>query len=169
PAAVGNPPGVHRSVYVIRMPHPRLPPGRLTIETSARIFQRSVQVGVVRQPDRRRRDVWFDRLAASTWRHAEQQTAAPALILPLPTVDASELLLVVDEGDNAPLPIGIARLLLPSYRLRFYPPEKSELRLAYGRDDLPPPRYDLSLLAPQVMGAPAREIIAGPEAGGGRR
>jgi hypothetical protein len=168
-AAVGNRPGVHRSVYVIRMPHPRLPPGRLTIETSARIFQRSVQVGVVRQPDRRRRDVWFDQLAASTWRHAEQQTAAPALILPLPTVDASELLLVVDEGDNAPLPIGIARLLLPSYRLRFYPPEKSELRLAYGRDDLPPPRYDLSLLAPQVMGAPAREIIAGPEAGGGGR
>ena len=57
--------------------------------------------------------------------------------------------------------------MLPSYRLRFFRPEKNELRLVYGRDDLPPPRYDLSLLAPQVMGAPAREISASPERAGG--
>jgi hypothetical protein len=57
--------------------------------------------------------------------------------------------------------------LLPSYRLRFFRPERTELRLAYGRDDLPPPRYDLSLLAPQVMGAPAREISASAEPAGG--
>ncbi len=160
-------PGTNRSIYVVRFPYPRLPSGTLTLETSARVFQRNVELGVLRPPDRRRRDRWFDVIAAGTWRHADQQTAAPALTMRLPTVDRTELLLAVDEGDNAPLPVVAARLLLPSYRLRFFRPDKTELRLAYGRDDLPPPRYDLSLLAPQVMGAPAREVSAGAESGGG--
>ena len=43
---------------------------------------------------------------------------------------------IVDEGDNAPLPITAARLLLPSYRLRFFRPAGATLRLVYGRDDL---------------------------------
>jgi hypothetical protein len=166
-SSMGRAPGVNRSVYVIRFPHADLPAGALALETSARIFQRSVELGVLRPPDRRRRDAWFEVIAASTWRHADQQTSAPALTMRVPTVDRTELLLAVDEGDNAPLPVVAARVLLPSYRLRFFRPEKTELRLAYGRDDLPPPRYDLSLLAPQVMGAPAREISATPERAGG--
>jgi hypothetical protein len=166
-SSLARTPGVNRSVYVIRFPHPGLPAGALALETSARIFQRIVDIGVLRPPDRRRRDAWFDVVAASTWRHADQQTSAPALTMRVPTVDKTELLLAVDEGDNAPLPVVSARLLLPSYRLRFFRPEKNELRLVYGRDDLPPPRYDLSLLAPQVMGAPAREISASPERAGG--
>ncbi len=32
------------------------------------------------------------------------------------------------------------------------------MRLAYGRDDLQAPQYDLALLAPRVMGAAAREV-----------
>ena len=74
----------------------------------------------------------------------------------------TEILLVVDEGDNAPLPLTKARLLLPSYRLRFYHTGNASLRLAYGRDDLQPPQYDLALLAPRVMGARAREVDAAP-------
>jgi hypothetical protein len=166
-SSLARTPGVNRSVYVIELPHPGLPAGALALETSARIFQRIVDIGVLRPPDRRRRDAWFEVMAASTWRHTDQQTAAPALTMRVPAVDKTELLLAVDEGDNAPLPVVSARLLLPSYRLRFFRPEKNELRLVYGRDDLPPPRYDLSLLAPQVMGAPAREISASPERAGG--
>jgi hypothetical protein len=32
------------------------------------------------------------------------------------------------------------------------------LRVAYGRRDLTRPQYDLALLAPQVLGASAREV-----------
>ena len=39
----------------------------------------------------------------------------------------------------------------------------SSLRLAYGRADLEPPRYDLALLAPQVLGEAAAEAAPGPE------
>ena len=64
----------------------------------------------------------------------------------------TQLFLVVEEGDNAPLPITKARLLLPSYRLRFFHAGNALLRLTYGRDDLQPPQYDLALLAPQGHG-----------------
>jgi hypothetical protein len=128
-----------------------------------------VQLGIVRPPDRQRRDAWFDVIVAGAWRHADQQTSAPMLTLRIPSVDATELFLAVDEGDNARLPVVAARLLLPSYRLRFFRPEKSQLRIGYGRDDLAAPRYDLSLLAPQVMGASSREISAAPERGDSSR
>jgi hypothetical protein len=77
----------------------------------------------------------------------------------------TQLYLVVDEGDNAPLPMTKARLLLPSYRLRFFHAGGAGVQLLYGRQDLQPPQYDLALLAPRVMGATAREIDAAPETG----
>jgi hypothetical protein len=67
------------------------------------------------------------------------------------------LVITVDEGDNSPLPITRARLLLPAYRVRFFHPGGG-LKLLYGRDDIARPRYDLALLAPQVMGAEALEL-----------
>ena len=60
------------------------------------------------------------------------------------------------------LPLTKARLLLPSYRLRFFHAGGASLRMVYGRDDLQPPQYDLALLAPRVMGARAREVDAAP-------
>lgn len=156
-------PGRSVSVYKVKLPYPNLPPGTLVLETASRVFQRTVQLGIERAPDRSRRDTRFDVLASETWRHADQETAARALSLRIPPTEATELLLVVDEGDNAPLPIGATRLLLPSYRLRYYQPGEEGVRLAYGRDDLQLPQYDLALLAQQVMGASARELAPAAE------
>ena len=153
-------PGRSRSVYAVTLPYPKLPPATLVVETSARVFQRGALVGFDRAPDRYRRDPWFDVSASQTWSHADAETPARPLALKLERMEETEMRLVIDEGDNAPLPITAVRLLLPSYRLRFYAPAATSLRLAYGRDDLQVPRYDLALLAPQVMGAVATEIGA---------
>ncbi len=158
PAPAGS-----RSVYRLPLPQAGLPAGTITVETTTRVFQRTVQIGTIRPPDRSRRDSQYAVLASAGWRHADERTAAPALTLPIPGVEENVLWLVVDEGDNAPLPLEHARLLLPSFRLRFFAPPGGGLRLVYGREDLQAPRYDLSLLAPRVMGAAATEISAGPE------
>ena len=71
--------------------------------------------------------------------------------------------MLVEEGDNTPLPITSARILLPAYRLRFFREPGATLRLAYGRQDLTPPSYDLALLAPQVLGVAATEVEAASE------
>ena len=156
-------PGRQLSIYEVSLPYADLPPATLVLETTARVFQRSVQLGVERAPDRSHRDAWFQVSASGAWRHADQQTPARGLSLRLNPAMGTELLLVVDEGDNAALPLSAARLLLPSYRLRYYQPVSGALRLAYGRDDLQRPQYDLALLAQQVMGAPAQELAPGPE------
>ncbi len=146
------------------MQYGNLPPSRIVLATSADVFKRQVQLAVQRPPDRSRRDRWLDALASATWIHAERAEAAPALTLVVPQVDATDLWLIIDEGDNAALPITAVQLLLPSYRLRFYRPAGSTLRLVYGRTDLAAPQYDLALLARHVMGAEAREATLLPEA-----
>ena len=70
----------------------------------------------------------------------------------------TDLLIIVDEGDNAPLPIESAHLLLPSYRIRLFRYANAALRVVYGRTDLSRPQYDLALLAPQLLGAPAADV-----------
>jgi hypothetical protein len=149
-----------RSIYAVALPYANLPNGKLVIETSARVFQRTARIGVEHLPDRNRRDAWFETRLAETWRHADEGTQAQPLTLSLDRTAETNLRLVIDEGDNAPLPITAVKLLLPSYRLRFYaPPEgRDAIRLAYGRNDLQPAQYDLALLAPRVMGAPAVEV-----------
>jgi hypothetical protein len=153
-------PGRARSVYALALPYPKLPAGTIVVETSARVFHRTSWIGVDRAPDRYRRDPWFDVKGSQTWSHADAETPARPLTMKLETMEETDLRLAMDEGDNAPLPITAARLLLPSYRLRFYAPAGASLRLVYGRQDLYTPKYDLALLAPQVMGAAATEIGA---------
>ncbi|MEP6915668.1 MAG: DUF3999 family protein [Acidobacteriota bacterium] len=163
-AVAGSVNGHSTSTYQLHVPFPGLPEGRLALETSARVFQRSVQVAIARPSDRRRRDPWVEVVATGNWSHSEQETAAPALLLTLPQTDASDVLLTIDEGDNSRLPISGVKLLLPSYRLRFYRPAQGPLSLVYGSRDASAPRYDLALLAPRVMGGEALEITPSAEA-----
>jgi len=153
-----------RSVYRVTFPVEGLPTARLVVTTDARVFTRGVTVGQEREPDRRRRrDPWFDTLASARWVHADQDKPAMPLALTVPPIQGTVLFIVVDEGDNTPLPIGTARLLLPSFRVRLYREGGSTLRVAYGRTDLARPQYDLALLAPQVLGAAAADVVLEPE------
>jgi hypothetical protein len=151
------------SVYRIRLPLEQLPQARVVLTTTARVFTRRVTVGVEHRPDRRRRDPWFEPLATSGWAHADQESSAPALTMTMPPIEGRELLVTVEEGDNSALQLAPPRLLLPSFRLRLIRERDAALRLAYGRDDLSPPQYDLALIAPQLTGVAATEVMPGPE------
>jgi hypothetical protein len=156
-------PDRNRSTYLVQIVYEGLPGASLVLETSARVFRRTVQLGVERPPDRRHRDARYEAFTTRVWQHADSETVAPALTLPFESVPTKDLVLAVDEGDNSALPIASARVLLPSYRLRFYRPATAGLRLVYGRVDLPPPQYDLALVAAQVLGADTREISLAEE------
>jgi hypothetical protein len=160
-ARLRSEPGHSRSVYAVSLPYPRLPSPRLVLETSNRVFQRQIEVVREHPADRRHRDTWVETLAAASWQHASQDVPAPALMLQLPSEVSSEVLVVVDEGDNRPLEISRAQLFLPMWRVRFFA-RQGPLWLLYGESNLRPPRYDLALLAPQLMGAQAEPVQAAP-------
>jgi hypothetical protein len=151
-------------VYRVALPYASLPEARLAIATSARVFQRHVQIGYEREPDRGHRDPWFLSVGSADW--VGSDTASASLTLPLNAAvpDATDLTVVVDEGDNSALPISSVQLLLPSYRLRFVRPA-SAARLVYGNTAADAPRYDLALLEPAVLAAAVSDISMTPEAG----
>jgi hypothetical protein len=151
------------TIYGIAWPHERLSAARLVLTTNTRVFRRRVNVAAERQPDRLRRDPWIETLVSAEWVNATQEAGAPALTLLLPDTVASQLFVVVDEGDNSVLPIASGRLLFPQYRLRFFRESQTTLRLAYGQAELAAPSYDLALLAPRLLGVSATEVAAGAE------
>jgi hypothetical protein len=144
------------SVYRLKLPYAALPPARLVLRTSARVFDREVRVLVEPAPGERRKRDAAQCVASAAWRHAEPDTAAPALTLALPTLNTAEVLLAVSEGDNPRLPLAAPELLLPSWHVRLFR-GPGELRVLYGQSRLAPPRYDLALLARSVLSSPAVE------------
>jgi hypothetical protein len=160
-ATKGGTPEVSR--YTLRLPYATLPASRLLLVTRARVFERDVRL---LRPAGAGRDAEEERvLAALTWRHADPDNPAPPLALELPANAGDRFEIAIDEGDNAPLPLDAPRLLLPSYRLRYFPPAEggAHLELLYGRPDLGPPRYDLALFTARMLGDSAREVTLLPE------
>jgi hypothetical protein len=163
-AAVANPrmPGT-RNYYRLQLPFESLPPARLVLETPARVFDREIIVmSEPRQSDTRRSSVTRS-ITGRRWTHADPEAPAQPLIIDVSPPDSRTMIVIVDEGDNQALPLLPPRLLLPAYRLRFLRDTDAPSLLLYGQKNLAAPRYDLALLAPRLMGAPAREIEPGPE------
>jgi hypothetical protein len=157
--------GPGTSIYRLKLPYAELPPSRLVLHTSARVFERQVEVLVEAPSSRDRRKGTAEILASATWRHAEPDTAAPALTLSLPTLATTDVLIAVREGDNVPLPLAPPELLLPSFQVRFFRSTAGGLRVFYGHDQLRAPRYDLALLGPTVLASPALETTLSSEQG----
>jgi hypothetical protein len=144
------------SVYRIALPYSSLPAGtRLVLRTPSRVFERPVELRRAAEERRGRETV---SIADTTWRAVDPELLPPALTFDVPMSDTNALQLVVREGDNAPLPISGAELLLPSVALRFHHPG-TPIFLLYGNRDVYAPRYDLALLAPRLFAQPARELM----------
>jgi hypothetical protein len=145
----------NRSVYRFALPFETLPEGtRLVVTTDARVFDRTATLS--RAPDETRardREV----IGTEAWRSSDPEALPPPLTFNAPRSATRAVDLELDEGDNAPLPIVSAQLLVPSFALRFISPG-GPLTLVYGNSGSTAPRYDLAMLAPRLFGEPAREI-----------
>jgi hypothetical protein len=152
------------SCYCLRLPYSNLPPASLIFTTSARVFHRTLNLVTEEDPyDKRGRRLWTHSVAEGTWDHADPKNAAPSLTLSIPSLRTTEVLVVVEEGDNSPLPIASPRMLLPAYRLQFFRGNRTDLKLYYGRNDLQAPHYDIEILGPSVMDEPGEYASMGPE------
>lgn len=156
-------PNDKRTHYRVDLPFDSLPKARFVVGTSARVFTRDVVLVAERPREDLRAAPQLDTLATATWRNPDPELPAPPLILDIAPSGTSALRLILDEGDNSPIPLVAPKLLLPSFRLRFFAPQASSLVLLYGKKDLAAPRYDLALLAPRLVGVTAEEVGLPPE------
>jgi hypothetical protein len=158
-----NAPTGNRTIYRLHLPYDTLPASKLVLTTGTHVFTRQVAVFVKGDPGNMRDRIGARRLASSTWTQTVPDDAPPPLTFELSALKTDDLVLMVDEGDNAPLPIASATMLLPGYRIRFLRSDAQPLTLYYGDTTMSPPRYDLALLKPYLLDAPASEIAPGPE------
>jgi hypothetical protein len=149
------------SRYVIELPYATLPTGtKLVLTTSAKVFERAVSLHT---PAGERRGGEGYTLGSETWRSSQPDLAPPPFSFDLVSSDAKRVELLVNEGDNAPLPIATATLQMPAVALRFYNPG-TPITLLYGNGQVSAPQYDLALLAPRVLSEPAQELTLAPGA-----
>lgn len=147
-----------RSLYVVDLPWSTLPQGtRLVLRTEDRVFSRNVEIRTT-GTDRSSRI-----LASANWAHGNPSVEPRPLVVDPALHGKKRIEILIDEGDNAPLEISSATLLLPSVRLRFFRDRDAELSLMYGAGSLPAPRYDIDLLAPVLFGRRSHEIEPGPQ------
>jgi hypothetical protein len=152
--------GANVSRYLLRLPYRHLPSAQLVVHTSSRVFSRDVRLETTPpEGDDRQAEV----LCSLVWSHTDEGSDAPDLTFDVASLDSPEVHLVIDEGDNSPLPVERPTLLLPSYRLRFARPPGVSLQLVYGNRALDAPRYDVALVPDSLWQAPAAPASVAPE------
>ncbi len=112
--------------------------GTVRLRTSREVFSRGVTLlrdrGVVTEPMR-----------SLTWAGTDQGVE---LAIALNQVVGEELLIEIENGDNAPLEIAQIQLTFPEWEVRARVPEGS--RLVYGANRQGQPVYDLAQLAEEL-------------------
>jgi hypothetical protein len=146
------------SYYRLALPFASLPEWTMLITTPDRVFARSIQLKAKRVRRQARSEEW-NVIDTAEWRHTDPETPAPTLAMTVPPyVGTGEFLIDVDEGDNQPLKLEVSQMEMRTYQLRFFYPPGEKLTLLYGQDSLPPPQYDLELLASDLAGQPSQTV-----------
>jgi hypothetical protein len=143
------------SVYTFELPYESLPAGtKLVLHTDDRVFRREVSLRIPAGEQSGRGP--FD-VATEMWNATDPAIPAQPLIFDLQHNGLRSIEAEIDEGDNAPLQLRSAEILLPAFALRFVNPG-GPLTLLYDNPAAIAPRYDLELLATRLRSQPAREV-----------
>ncbi|HRX52908.1 MAG TPA: DUF3999 family protein [Verrucomicrobiales bacterium] len=148
------PPGKNPALQTwrISLPFEGLPLCGLRCQTTAPLFDRSVVLYEMRQEPRgtSRRD-----LGRARWIRQPDHPAARLTLRLDARLSGRECFLEMDNGDNPALPLSDFEIQYPTRRLLFQttPEKATDWQLYYANPTAAAPRYDLALLAPQLLQA----------------
>ncbi|MBI3875499.1 MAG: DUF3999 family protein [Verrucomicrobia bacterium] len=149
------------SRWSLRLPHKALPFTRLTCATEAPFFQRSGTLYEEVTDDRG--SLYKVTLGSAAWtRTLEQKPAALALQFTQPP-QSDTLFLEIENGDNPPLPLKDFECWYSATRVLFKSAAEPSPMLYYGNRDATTPRYDLDLVARQILSADKLKVSPGSE------
>jgi hypothetical protein len=159
PKPANDPKRTGTSRWEIALPRAGLPLTRLTLTSPTALFQRQLHVFETIVDDRGNR---HDRtLAIGEWSHTPDNTRPLTLPLNSPPVTAT-LFVETDNGDNPPIALGAVTAAHAVARLLFKT-EADAVALYYGNAQVGAPRYDLALVAGQILAAPKTIATLGAE------
>jgi hypothetical protein len=146
------------SRWELRLANPGLPITKLTLRTTTAVFHRRIRVlEPARNDGMVHERVWAD----VEWQRGPG--GADSLTLPLEARwTAPTLVVETDNGDNPPITLSAASVAYPVVRLLFKAP-LGPLSLYYENENARAPRYDVAMIADQLVAAAKNQAVLGPE------
>jgi hypothetical protein len=149
------------SRWIIQLPRRNLPVSRLSCETATPVFQRTVTLfeEVTDRRGARRQRL----LGHATW--SRSSAASPNLLsMALSAAPLTErLVLEVNNADNPPIALENFKCHVPLKRVLFKSTQTAEAWLYYGNPATAAPRYDLALVAAELLAAERATAELGAE------
>ncbi|HTQ50614.1 MAG TPA: DUF3999 family protein [Candidatus Acidoferrales bacterium] len=139
------------SRWIVKLPQSNLPLTRLTCISPTPLFERSLSLSEELTDDRG--DKYRHPLGSASWTQTPERKSKefPLALDSVPQSDT--MFLETENGDNPPIELIRFTAVYPVTRLLFKAKPDDELFLYYGNPRVSPPRYDLSLVAGQLLAA----------------
>jgi hypothetical protein len=139
------------SRWIIKLPRNGLPITRLSCSARTPLFQRVVTLYESLSDDRG--ETYRRTLGGASWVQTPNR-ASNEFTLPLDSSPGSDtLVLETHNGDNPPIELDKFQAYYPAMRVLFKAQPADELLLYYANPQAASPRYDLSLVAGQLLAA----------------
>jgi len=149
------------SRWSIKLPHRSLPLLRLVCETHAPLFKRDVTLYEEVTDDRGHK--YQRTLGQVAWVQTPEHKLRQ-LVLPLASAPSGDtLFLEINNEDNPPIDLSKFELAYPVTRILFKAALETPVYLYYGNRRADFPRYDLSLVAAQMLAADKTSVQLGSE------
>jgi hypothetical protein len=149
------------SRWILRLPQPNLPVTRLALKSPTTLFQRELSLYELVTDDRG--EPYRRSLGAASRVQTPEQSGHEFFLTLEGSPHSDTLFLETANGDNPPINLDHFELFYPATRILFKAKPGGDLFLYYGNQNVPPPRYDLSLVAGQLVLADKSEAFPGAQ------
>jgi hypothetical protein len=139
------------SRWIIRLPKSNLPLTRLTCVTKMPLFQRSMSLSEELADERG--DKYRHALGGGSWEQTPERKSKEFAMSFDGAPQSDTLFLETENGDNPPIELEKLTAFYSATRVLFKAKADDELFLYYGNPRASSPRYDLSLVAGQLLTA----------------
>jgi len=139
------------SRWLLKLPQAHLPLTRLSCATRTSLFQR--EVTLYEEVADERGEKYRRNLGSVTWVQTPNRPAKEFAMNFGSPLQTDTLILETHNGDNPPIELKQFQVFYPATRVLFKAEPANELFLYYGNPRVSSPRYDLSLVAGQLLAA----------------
>ncbi len=147
------------SRWRIQLPGPDLPVARLVCSSPTPLFERDLTL--YENASDARGEIFRHVVGQATWVQRPGQTNREFVIALTSPPQTGTLILETSNGDNPPVELENFRAFLPVTRVLFKARANENLALYYGNPHATAPRYDLGLVADQLLAAKLNPVAAG--------
>jgi hypothetical protein len=149
------------SRWILKLPGSHLPVNRVACDVRTALFERSMTL--YEEVGDERGEKFRSQLGDATWTQTPARKHRDFYLVPNGRPQTDTLILETHNGDNPPIELENVQAFCPVTRVLFKAKPGDEYFLYYGNPRVAPPRYDLSLVADELLGADKAAAMPGTQ------